>query len=91
MDYTLLRARRASGIALRAGGRDSVSVGPAARTIDRAVCRREIGAVIHGLLRPQYPAAASAVTHNVSVIDLLFGVGPAAPQYLSRAGHPVVA
>jgi hypothetical protein len=40
---------------------------------------------------PEYPQLHPPFTHNVTVLDLLFSVGPAAPQYLSRAGHPVVA
>jgi len=40
---------------------------------------------------PEYPQLYPPFTHHVSLIDLIFNVGPAAPQYLERAGNPAVA
>ena len=39
---------------------------------------------------PEYPQLYPPFTHHVSVLDLLFNVGPAAAQYLVRAGRPAV-
>jgi len=39
---------------------------------------------------PEYAQIHPPFTHHVSVIDLIFNVGPAAPEYLQRAGKPAV-
>jgi hypothetical protein len=40
---------------------------------------------------PEYQQLYQPFTHHVSVIDLIFSVGPAAPEYLARSGKPAVA
>jgi len=39
---------------------------------------------------PEYPQLYPPFTHHVSVIDLIFSVGSAAPEYLAHAGKPAV-
>ena len=75
---------RLVGICVAAGATHYLS-GPAARAYLRPELFSEAGIVLEyadysGY--PEYPQPHGAFVHGVSVLDLLFNVGPDAPRYL---------
>jgi hypothetical protein len=91
MDYTLPdgRVERLVSLCLQAGATAYLS-GPAARDYIDPQRFADAGIELSYMDYsgyPEYPQLYPPFTHNVSVLDLLFSVGPAAPQYLTRAGQ----
>ena len=95
MDYTLPEGRveRLVSLCQQAGATAYLS-GPAARDYIDPKLFADAGIDLSYMDYtgyPEYPQLYPPFTHHVSVIDLIFSVGPAAPQYLERAGNPAVA
>jgi len=95
MDYTLPdgRVERLVSLCKQAGATAYLS-GPAAKDYidpklfaDAAIDLSYIDYAGY----PEYAQLYPPFTHHVSLVDLIFNVGPAAPQYLERAGNPAIA
>ena len=94
MDYVLPEGRVERLVALcQQAGATAYLSGPAAKDyIDPALFADagiDLSYMDYGGY-PEYPQLYPPVTHHVSVIDLIFSVGSAAPEYLERAGKPAV-
>ena len=94
MDYTLPdgRVERLVSLCQQAGATAYLS-GPAAKDYIDPKLFADAGielSYIDYSGYPEYLQLFPPFTHHVSVIDLIVSVGPAAPQYLERAGDPAV-
>lgn len=95
MDYVLPEGRVERLVALcRQAGADAYLSGPAAKDYIDPKLFTDAGielSYIDYSGYPEYPQLHPPFTHHVSLIDLIFSVGPAAPEYLERTGKPAVA
>jgi len=87
------RTERLVNLCLLAGAREYLS-GPAARVYIEEERFREAGIVLRYMDYsgyPEYPQLHGAFEHGVSIIDLLFSVGPDAPRFMKSFGAGVSA
>jgi hypothetical protein len=94
MDYVLPEGRVERLVALcRQAGASAYLSGPAAKDyIDPrlfADAGIELSYIDYSAYR-EYPQVHPPFSHHVSVIDLIFNVGPAAPQYLESADSSAI-
>ena len=95
MDYALPEGRVERLVALcQQAGATAYLSGPAARDYIDPTLFADAGidlSYIEYSGYAEYPQLYPPFTHHVSVIDLIFNVGPDARQYLERTGNPAVA
>jgi hypothetical protein len=94
MDYALPEGRVERLVALcQQAGATAYLSGPAARDYIDPTLFADAGidlSYIEYSGYAEYPQLYPPFTHHVSVIDLIFNVGPDARQYLERTGNPAV-
>jgi hypothetical protein len=86
------RTERLVSLCRLAGAGEYLS-GPSARTYIEEERFREAGIALRYMDYsgyPEYPQLHGAFEHGVSIIDLLFNVGPDAPQFMKSFGARVV-
>lgn len=88
-DYPLVEGRTERLIALcRAAGAGHYLSGPAARSYLDAALFERAGIVLEYMDYsgyPEYPQLFGTFEHRVTVLDLIFNVGPCAPRYMKFA------